>query len=237
MRSKARIIARPKYVVLWVFALLTFASSQSAAAWFLPLGPEAENGSDITANFIAGGYHQPSGKFTAAGFAMGFNDGLFGNPTLDPDYSFLSSYEIDIYDLQESVPGDGTFSSGTLKLTLDTSDPANTSELPPAYAVGPDLLTGNIIDVLFTGAGNLELLFEVTGGTAVPSFGGLGAHGGIKLTMDNSAARFNESFEFGNADADTLGVVPEPTSLAMLGGCAVVGSLIMAVCRRIRRAG
>ena len=73
----------------------------------------------------------------------------------------------------------------------------------------------------------------------MPSFGGLGAHGGIKLAMDESGAtatRFNASFEFLSADADTLGVVPEPTSLAMLGGCAVVGLLISAVRRRVRSA-
>jgi hypothetical protein len=223
-------------VMLGVGAVFSFTFCATASASMLPLPAEQSEWSDLVAAGIAGSYDATTDVLAVtAGTASQFDVG----PGFAADYTpFNASVRISNLDtLTIDGAGDVT-SSGNLEIKLLGAPPApyTPGEIPnPPYVVGQDLLTGSITDVLFAGTGVLHMQFTVTGGTAAPDFGGVGYKGGIILNMisgtGSTATDFSSSFAFTTSTMDTLGTIPEPSSM-LLGGCGAIGLLWLAKRRR-----
>jgi hypothetical protein len=237
MQSIARISARPKRFVLLAVSLIVFTTSDSAAAWFLPIPPEPADGSwsDIAAIGIRGDYDTAAPDLFQV---TGGNASSFHLGTTLVDYnSFSAPFRISGLKIDSSgvVTTPGT-------LTIGPLNPGFSAIPNSPYTHGQNLLTGEIINVQFpplAAPGILHMLFRVTGGTAQREYGGFNALGGIKLTFKSgtgaTAADFSAPFAFnGSSTADTLGVVPEPTSIMMIIGCGCIGALFLATNRQRR---
>jgi hypothetical protein len=227
-------VARPvRLMHLFICGTICLATAVSspAAAWFLPLGEEQDHWSDASASGLVGGYNSGTGRLEISG-AMNYTNGFEEGPGFTDVLGMITTFDLIAENLHSAASAPITGS-----LTLHMVDLV---DLTAPHAVDSDFLAGTILDVKFPdpllAPGQIEFLFRIDGGTAAPSFGGVGAHGGIKLnTKKSTTVDFSEGFSFDNADADVLGVVPEPTSLVMLGGCAAMGALILATRRQLRR--
>jgi hypothetical protein len=214
--------------------VLAMVAATPAAAWILPVGTEQDHWSDISASGLEGSYDYDIGTDTGLFEVTGGNAGAMDvGPGTPPDYMFGATYRI--ADLYVNSSGDVV---APLTGTLDIV-PFNIGTLPSPHAVGQSLLAGAIEDVLFTGPGELQLLFKITASTAAPDFGGVGNYGVIKMAIFNNSdplpGDFTADFDFFDSTADTLGVVPEPASLTMLVGGAAIGMLIMVASYRSKR--
>lgn len=103
------------------------------------------------------------------------------------------------------VHGDGT--SGSLTVT---SADGSTTHLTGSFF---DVFVEDIIGNQETGVG----LFTVTGGTAAGSFGGIGAIGGMHVTLENISGGFTFASNWTGTTKGEIGPVPEPGTIALLG--------------------
>jgi hypothetical protein len=82
-----------------------------------------------------------------------------------------------------------------------------------------------VTDYFFDAPGILHMLFEVTGGSAKPDFGGAGAVGGLRIafgsplnTLNDFGSAFSVNLTGTGSTIDIQGVVPEPATYWVWGG-------------------
>jgi hypothetical protein len=194
-----------------------------------PIANLYEDRPDIAAGFISVNYTTTGAtNFTAAGFATSIDfDGVAPN-----DYLIGGTQ---IYSLSAHVTTAGVASSGALSIagTVNGNAPQGSNDPLSSNLTSP-LLTGTLSDFGYptSGSGELQFIFDVTGGSAASLFG---SKVGVKLNANGYNGTWASNFSNGgNGVADTF-VTPEPATLAMLG----VGGLLAVAGRkrRQRRAG
>jgi len=171
-----------------------------------PLGLIRENSPDIMSSFIDVSYDSGTDAFSATGFALTLVD------------------DVDSHDF------DGGFGGFSLFATIDSSGAAAAGSLSITGSVdvhsGPTLLTGDLVDFGWVdGTTDLyEFVFEVTGGDlATPAFyGTAGSTFGVIFTSIGTTFGapdyWDDSFgSSGSSFSDTATLIPEPSSLVILG--------------------
>jgi hypothetical protein len=214
-----------------VLSTLMLFNCGQALASILPLPPEQDSWSDI--------FGTVRGSYTAATDSLVINGGSFASAfDVGAGTGFdYSGFVAPITLANLKVNGSGVVTTpGDFKIRL-ASPSGGIGPYPAGASPIGDLLTGQVTDVLFSAVGVLQMQFTVTGGSAAGDFGGVGALGGLIVSMVNSGASgatangFASDFSM-NAGAsastvDVLGNVPEPTSILVFGalGMAAIAAV------------
>lgn len=195
---------RAKYVLAGVSVGLC-ASFAGAA----PLNLQLQDTPDILSGFIAVNYNAATDAFNADGFA------------LQIDFPALRGVAVPISDgiftIDAVIDGDGNFSSGGLVISGVVADERGLSNTV--------LIAGTLVALGFPsadrGAGALEFLFDITGGSLADLFG---PQAGVILT-EHGFAGWSQSWENDfNGASDTAPPVPAPFTAALFAGAGLMVS-------------
>ncbi|MBL7215075.1 MAG: PEP-CTERM sorting domain-containing protein [Phycisphaerae bacterium] len=210
MMKSYRIFNHVACITLLIVGLFT--STVSAAL----IGLTLENSPDIFSSGIDVVYS--AGTLTATGWATELDaDGD------DVDNLAITDTTSSSFALSASIDGSGTLSDGSVTISGKISGLGFNSGT---------LLTGNITGFGFdeTGGEVLEFVFNVTGGDAADLYGD-GSIGIIMGFTGFSGGSWGGDFDncygfpgegYGNAVSDTAPVVPEPATLVLLAGGALL---------------
>jgi hypothetical protein len=187
---------------------------------------EHDDWSDLHA-IIYGNYIAATHLLTAEGFADTLD--VYGGT--DPDFpTFKAKLSLN---LKINDNGVGVDPLGPRSLTI--LPPA----LPPGFPTSPyfqpgvNLLTGLITDAQFSAPGVLEMLFDVTGGSAAGAFGDVGKIAALRIDLQGkntpNPANFLANFTLGaKANASQMNIfgIPEPNSFFVFGGLALTSGAL-----------
>ncbi len=160
----------------------------------------------ITVSYTAGG---TGDNFTATGFAMTIDFGGLGQP----DYNIGGSQ---VYELKAHITTAGVAQGGTLTIygTVNEADPQTAND-PLSTSLTDPLLVGTLVAIGYPegSSGELEFLFDITGGSAASYYG---PQVGVKLNENGYVGSWASSFSNNDAGVADNFSVPEPATCAML---------------------
>jgi hypothetical protein len=204
--------------------LLAHAASASIVSLPLP-AVEPDYWTDIVVTRVSGSYAGTVGNTGAAfSFSSTKVSGIDIGSGSALDFTFAATLSNAGPPVMNIDSTGAIVSGGLFSIAL-----TNLNTLPASYGpVGATLLSGQITQVQFNGAGVLNMLFTNIGGTAAAHYDGYNGVGGIILNMPGvTATNFNSGpFSFTLGTADVLGRVPEPTSFLVFGLLALVTGAI-----------
>jgi hypothetical protein len=186
------------FLPLLVVSLLTSASKNADAS---PLP------GDVTTSFMNVDYTVGGGvgTMTASGYPDGFFSGTL--PILLIDTSTSS------FNLSMTV--------NTTSNTVTTGGLTIAGNVMGMSSLDGTLLTGTPTSVSFPGSGNLDIFFNVTGGTLqapyyTSNLGEIEFHAGTSFATTDLSQGFDETDYGGDSDTHPLFSTPEPSSLVLL---------------------
>jgi hypothetical protein len=192
---------REKLSLLPVIGLVAGLTGSANAAL---IGLDLLEAPDVFSGFTDVQYTALSDEFLVTGESLSYDPDGIGAPETIANGSF---------DITATVDDAGLASAGSIIIGGD---------IPGLGVIGPDLLTGSLVDFGFEdppGGAIFEFLFEVTGGDLAPDYGGAGALFGVILDINSNVfdGTWLSDFETtgGAGVADTAPLVPAPSVLAL----------------------